>query len=130
MISESGSSPGEGIGYPLQFSWGPLVAQKVKKSTRNGGDLGLIPGLGKSPGGGYGNPLQYSCLENPYGQRSLVGYSPWGHKESDTTERLSTYYLFKKALSFLEAGTLPCYNYSFITDHRILSLPITLLSTE
>ena len=29
---------------------------------------------------------QYSCLENPYGQRSLVGYSPWGHKESDTTE--------------------------------------------
>ena len=23
-----------------------------------------------------------------YGQRSLVGYSPWGHKESDTTERL------------------------------------------
>ena len=36
------------------------------------------------------NPFQYSCLENPYGQRSLVGYSPWGHKESDTTEQLST----------------------------------------
>ena len=32
-----------------------------------------------------GNPLQYSCLENSHGQRSLVGYSPWGHKESDTT---------------------------------------------
>jgi len=31
-------------------------------------------------------PLQYSCLENPHGQRSLVGYSPWGRKESDTTE--------------------------------------------
>ena len=45
-----------------------------------------IPGLGRSPGGGYGNPLQYSCLENPHGQRSLVGYSPWGHKELDTTE--------------------------------------------
>ena len=40
--------------------------------------------------GGYGNPLQYSCLENPHGQRSLVGYSPWSLKESDTTERLST----------------------------------------
>ena len=39
--------------------------------------------------GGHGNPLQYSCLENPHRQRSLVGYSPWGHKESDTTERLS-----------------------------------------
>ena len=37
-----------------------------------------------------GNTLQYSCLENPHGQRSLVGSSPWGHKESDTTERLST----------------------------------------
>ena len=46
------------------------------------GDLGSIPGLGRSPGGGHGNQLQYSCLENPYGQRSLVGQSPWGHKES------------------------------------------------
>ena len=35
------------------------------------------------------NPLQYSCLENPHGQRSLVGYSPWGRKESDMTEPLS-----------------------------------------
>ena len=52
--------------------------------------LGLIPGLGRSPGGGHGNPLQYSCLENPHGQRSLVSYSPWGCKELDTTEWLST----------------------------------------
>ena len=34
-------------------------------------------------------PLQYSCLENPHGQRSLVGYSSWGHKELDMAERLS-----------------------------------------
>ena len=47
-----------------------------------------IPGLGRSPGGGHGNPLQYSCLENPHGQRSLAGCSPWGCKESDVTERL------------------------------------------
>ena len=52
------------------------------------GDLGLIPGLGRSNEGGHGNPLQYSCLENPHGQRNLAGYSPWGHKESDMTERL------------------------------------------
>ena len=34
-----------------------------------------------------------SSLENPHGQRnrSMEGYSPWGHKESDTTERLSTH---------------------------------------
>ena len=62
-----------------------------KESAYSVGDLGLIPELGRSPGGGHGNPLQYSCLENPHGQRSLVGYSPWGHKESDTTEWLSTY---------------------------------------
>ena len=60
-----------------------------KASVCNAGDLGLIPGLGRSPGEGNGNPLQYSCLENPtesHGQRSLVGCSPWGRKESDTTE--------------------------------------------
>ena len=51
-----------------------------------------VPSLGwkDSPGGGHGNPLQYSCLENPQGQRSLAGYSPWGCKGSDTTGRLST----------------------------------------
>ena len=49
-------------------------------------DLGLIPGSGRSPGGGRGNPLQYSCLENPHAQRSLVGYSPGGCRELETTE--------------------------------------------
>ena len=44
-----------------------------KETTCNVGDLGSIPGLGRSPGGGHGNPHQYSCLENPQGQRSLVG---------------------------------------------------------
>ena len=61
-----------------------------KESASNVGDLGLITGLGRSPGGGRGNPLQYSCLENPHGQRTLVDYHPWGRKESDRTERLST----------------------------------------
>ena len=60
-----------------------------KESTCNVGDLGSIPGLGRSPGGGHGNPLYCSCLENPHEQRSLVSYGPWGHKELDTTERLS-----------------------------------------
>ena len=57
-----------------------------KESACNVGDLGLIPGSGRSPRVTHGNPLQYSCLENPHGQRSLVGYSPWGCKESDMTE--------------------------------------------
>ena len=51
-----------------------------KESACNAGDLGSIPELGRSPGGGQGNPLQYSCLENPHGQRSLAGYSPWAHR--------------------------------------------------
>ena len=50
------------------------------------GDASSIPGLGRSPEGGHGNPLQYSRLENLHGQRSLAGYSPWEHKELDTTQ--------------------------------------------
>ena len=36
------------------------------------------------------SPLQYSCLENHHRQRSLAGFSPWGHKQSDVTEWLIT----------------------------------------
>ena len=57
-----------------------------KETASNVGDLGSIPEVGRSPGGGHSNPLQYSCLENPHGQRSLVGYSPCCCKELDTTE--------------------------------------------
>ena len=61
-----------------------------KESNCNTGNLGSAPGLGRSPWRGHGNPLQYSCLQNPHGQGSLAGYSPWGRTESDTTEWLST----------------------------------------
>ena len=47
-----------------------------KESTCSAGDMGLIPEGGKSPGEGNGNPLQGKSQ----GQRSQVGYSPWGHK--------------------------------------------------
>ena len=67
-----------------------LVAQMVKRlpAVREA----CVQSLGRedSPGGGNGNPLQYSLLENPHGQKGLVGYSPWGRKELDTTEQLST----------------------------------------
>ena len=61
-----------------------------KESTGKEVDQVSIPGLRRSPGEGKGYPLQYPCLENSHGQRNLVGYSPWGHKELDTTEQLST----------------------------------------
>ena len=79
-----------------------------KESACSAGDPGSIPGLGKSPGEGRGYPLQYSCPDDPMDRVSLVGYSPWGHKESDMTERLTpslclcgreAYKLIKKSLS-------------------------------
>ena len=68
----------------------------VKNPPANVGDprdVGSIPESGRSPGVGNGNPLQYSVDREFHGQRSLAGYSPWGHKESDMTQ-LSFHLLF------------------------------------
>ena len=81
-------SPGEGIGYPLQYSWASLVTQMVE-STCIAGDMGSIPVLGRSPGGGNDNPLQYSCLEKPHGQRSLAGCTV--HSVAKSQTQLSNY---------------------------------------
>ena len=61
-----------------------------KASGFNAGDPGSIPGSGRCPGEGNGNPFQYSCLENSVDG----GDSPWGCKESDTTERLHFHFHF------------------------------------
>ena len=58
-----GRSTGEGIGYPLQYSWA-FLGSVGKESTCNAGNLGSIPELGRSPGEGKGYPSQYSGLEN------------------------------------------------------------------
>ena len=57
----------------------------VKNLPANARDMGSIPESGRTPGGGNGTSLQYSYLGNLMDRRNLVGYSPWGHKESDTT---------------------------------------------
>ena len=62
-----------------------LSVKEFSCNVGDAGDMGSIPGLGRSPGEENGNPFQYSCLGNP-----MVGYSPWGHKESDTTEYACT----------------------------------------
>ena len=65
------------------------VALVVKNPPASAGDIrdsDLIPGSRGSLEGGHGNPLQDSCLENPHGQRILVGYSPYGCKELNMTE--------------------------------------------
>ena len=51
--------------------------------------LGFDPWVGKIPREGNGYPLQYFLPGKSHGQSSLVGYSLWVHKESDTTEQLT-----------------------------------------
>ena len=84
MIPELGRSAGEGIGYPLQYSWASLVAQLVKNPPAMRETWVRSLGLGRSRGEGKGYPLQYCGLENPM---DCVVYG--GSKEPDTTERLS-----------------------------------------
>ena len=79
---------------PLSFLGFP-GGSAGKESICNVGDLSSIPGLGRSPGEGNGYPLQCSGLE------SSRLYSPWGRKESDTTESLSL------SLSFLPFSPSP-----------------------
>ena len=57
-----------------------------------------------------------------HGQRSLAGYSPWDHKESDTTERLSMHAIYIKAQMVPEAasGALKTASESF--GHTLLML--------
>ena len=71
----------------------PCVAQLVKSPPAMRETWGLIPGLGRCPGKGKGYPLRYSGLENPMD----CTVSPWGRKESDTTEWLSLSHHFVKA---------------------------------
>ena len=70
--------------WVLSFPGGAVV----KNLPANAGGMGLIPGPGISRGEGNGNPFQYSCQENFQRQRNLACYSPWGLKESDTTEHI------------------------------------------
>ena len=81
--------------------WTSLVGSNSKESVCNAGDPGSTPGLGRSPGEGNDLPLQYSCLENPHGQRSLTGYSPWDRKESDMSEWISTHMIRTEMTGFV-----------------------------
>ena len=103
-------SPGEGKGYPLQYSglensmdgivhgvsknrthWATFTVHfsrlvelpRWHNPPANAGDIrdaGLIPGLGRSPGGVHGNPLHVFLPGKSSWTRSLVGYSPWDHR--------------------------------------------------
>ena len=65
-----------------------------KESACNAADLGSIPRLGRSLGEGNGDPLPVFLPGELHGQKSLVGYSPWGRIESDMTEHAPTNSLY------------------------------------
>ena len=56
-----------------------LVVKNLLANAEAVRDAGLTCGWGRSPGGGNGDPLKYLPGES-HGQRSLAGYSPWGHR--------------------------------------------------
>ena len=100
-------------------SWTFSGGSDGKESACNVEDLDLIPGLGRSPREGNGNPLQCSCLENPHGQRSLVGYSLFGHKEFDMTEWLSTH-----SKSQFSSASQSCLTFCDPMDCSMPGLPV------
>ena len=73
------------MNYEKGASQMALVAQNLPANLGDARDAGSIPGSGKSPGVGSGNPPVF-LPGKFHEQRKLAGYSPWGHKESDTTE--------------------------------------------
>ena len=80
LIPGSGRSTGEGIGYPLQYSWVSLTAQLIKNPSASG-RLGFDPWVGKIP---WRREWLLTPVLQPGEFHGL--YSPWGHKESDMTE--------------------------------------------
>ena len=92
-----------GIAPGLHLTRTSLVAQTVKASTYNAGDPGSIPGLGTFPWKRKWQPTPVLLPGRAHGQRSLVGYSPWGRNESDTIEELYFHWVrfYTKILSNL-----------------------------
>ena len=86
-----GTNTNQRVRGRMLYFLGGAVVKNPPPNAGDEGDLVSVPGLGRSPGEGNGNPLQYSCLENSMDQRSLAGYSPRDHKESDTTEGAHTH---------------------------------------
>ena len=76
--------------YILGASEGFPGGSAGKEFCCNGGDLGFISGLGRSSGGGHGNPFHILPWGIPMDRGACQATSPWGCKESDTAEQLST----------------------------------------
>ena len=105
-----GRSPGEGIDYPLQYSWASLVAQTVKNLLAIWEIWIWSLGWEDPPGEGNGKPTLVFLLGEFQGQRSLAVYSPRDHKELDTTEWLSLRFILFK----IRRADIKIWNSSFM----------------
>ena len=74
---------------------GGTVVKNLPVNTRVARVMGSIPGWGRYPVRGNGNPAVFLPGKS-HRQRSLVGYSPQGCKESDTTEQLRIHTHYSK----------------------------------
>ena len=84
---------------PVVLPWSGFPGgSAVKNPLTNAGHVRLIPGFGEIPLKRKWQPTPVFLPGEPGGQRSLVGYSPWGLKESDITEQLSQHNLHLKSL--------------------------------
>ena len=94
----------------IYVHWVSQVAQQLRKNPPVNagatGDLSSISGSGRSPAGKNGNLLQYSLPGKFHGQRNLAGYSPWGHKESDTTRDRTCAHMLISLASFSLQGPM------------------------
>ena len=77
---------GAGLDHGYWCSLGFPGGSMVKNVPANAGDMGLIPGEGKIPWRRARQPTPVLFPGGSYGQRSLLGYGPWGRTESDMTE--------------------------------------------
>ena len=111
--------------WVLSFPGGAVV----KNLPANAGGMGLIPGPGISRGEGNGNPFQYSCQENFQRQRNLACYSPWGLKESDTTEHICScdfsFHIFFLSVGFWNNECYIC-GYQLCSDWNVTTSECTL----
>ena len=71
----------------LDFPWG----SQGKESACSAGDPKFDPLARKTPWRGEWLPTAVFLPGESHGRRSLAGYSPRGHKDSDTAEALGTY---------------------------------------
>ena len=91
LCPASFSTPRPNLPVTLGVSGVP-GGSEVKASASNPGHPGSFPGLGRSCGEGKWQPTPVLLPGESHGGRSLVGYSPWGCKELDTTERLDFHF--------------------------------------